>query len=253
MKHPKNAVEELINNMTIRSYVLIGISFAATFSPGTAWADVNIAVANPSFEVLPPGGLPLTADYGSTYSEGAILGWTNSQSPGASGQFQPGIPGGIFNYIPNGLIVAYSNGGTISQTVGATVQAGAVYTLSVFIGTRLDCCQTGGASADLLVDSIAYPALGTVATLGNWTQWTGTYTGLATDAGDPITIQLNATGGQGDFDEVVLTETPVVAATPEPGYYFVLASGLGIVMLMARSRSAKKTNKPLLLDSSQLS
>lgn len=252
MKQPNKAVEELINNMTIRSYFLIGISFAATFSPGAAWADVSISVANPSFEVLPTGGLPFASDYGSTYSEGAIPGWTNSQSPGVSGQFQPGIPGEIFNYIPNGSIVAYSNGGTISQTVGATVQAGAVYTLSVFMGTRLDCCLTGGESADLLVDSNSYSATGTIATPGNWTQWTATYTGLAADAGDPITIQLNATGNQGDFDQVVLTETSV-AATPEPSYYFVLAFGLGIVMLMARSRSAKKTNNPLLLDSSQLS
>jgi hypothetical protein len=225
--------------MTIRACLLTGFSLAcATFALGTASANISIPVTNPSFETLPVGGLPLPYSYGATYSEAPIPGWTNFQGPGASGQFQPGTPGGVFNYIPDGSIVAYSNGGIISQTVGATVQAGDTYTMSVFIGNRLDCCDAGGASADLLVNGNQYFAAGTVATLGNWTQWTATYVGTPVDAGDSITIQLNSLGGQGDFDAVSLTSS--ATATPEPGYAALMLFGLGSLILTARSYRAKR-------------
>jgi len=90
----------------------------------TAASAGPITVNNPSFETLPPGGLPIGCGTGCSFSEAAIPGWTNG---GFSGQFIPGTQVGnffAFNTIPDGITVAYSNGGTISQTVGATVQAG---------------------------------------------------------------------------------------------------------------------------------
>jgi hypothetical protein len=203
---------------------------------GTAWANVNIAVNNPSFETLPGGGLPFTScGVGCSYSIDSIPGWTNS---GNTGQFRPGSSSGnlaYFNYVPDGITVAYSNGGTISQTVGATVQAGVIYTLSVELGNRSD--NGGGyanqGSADLLINGHQYVATGVEAALGTWTTWTAYYTGTIADAGKSITIELNALAPQGNYDNVSLS------ATPEPGFYGALALGMsGLLVAIQRRRRA---------------
>jgi hypothetical protein len=222
--------------MKIRSHLLIGFSLAAaSFSLGTARADTSVPISNPSFETLPVGGLTDGGYCGSTYSLAAIPGWTSS---GASGQFQPFSC--YFTYIPDGTIVGFTNGGSISQTVGATVTPGDVYTLTVYQGTRADSISDGGATADLLVNGTTqYFATGAVASPGSWSKWTATFTGLSTQAGDSIAIELNGTGAggaQSDFDDVSLSYT---SATPEPGYLAALALGLGSLMLAVRRRSAK--------------
>jgi len=225
--------------MSKHTRFLIILALAAAVSVGTASANVSIPVTNFSFETLPGGGLNQTgSNCSNTYSVGAIPVWIES-GPGPSGQFNPGTPGCIFNSVPNGSIIAYTNDGTLSQTVSATVVTGNTYTLTVFEGTRADCCTAGGDTADLLVNGVQYFATGTVATAGNWTQWTATYTGLAADAGDSITIQLGGTGNQADFDDVTLSYT-TPSAVPEPAYLTLLAAGLGGMMMVVRRRSAKQ-------------
>jgi hypothetical protein len=49
------------------------------------------------------------------------------------------------------------------------------------------------------------------------------YTGTAADAGDSITVQLNVSGAQGDFDNVRLTDN--LNSLPEPGFGAILGSG----------------------------
>jgi len=230
--------------MTTRKYLLIGLSLAcASFAPGTASASL-ITVNNQSFEILPDGGLPIPYPGGGHFSEGPIPGWTNTQTDGATGQYQPGaIPGAEYNYLPDGITFAYSNGGTISQTVGATVNAGDVYTLSVDIGNRADL-PGGLGTVDLLVDGVQYAATGTQAASGGWSVYTAIYTGLSADAGDSITIELHGSSGQGDFDNVVLDDSPGPGSpTPEPGTAGVLGAGLGSLMRVVRRRRAKKTNR----------
>jgi hypothetical protein len=133
--------------------------------------------------------------------------------------------------VPDGSTVAYSNGGTISQTVGATVQVGTVYTLSVELGNRNDGYGSAG-SADLLIHGIQYAATGVEAAPGTWTTWTAKYVGLPGDAGDAITIQLNASTVQGDYDKVSLN-------TPEPSSLLLLsvmgAALLGLTGLCKRN------------------
>ena len=193
------------------------------------FADV-IAVNNPSFEILPAGGLPINGDY----SVAPIPDWING---GSSGQFQPGgpsgtVPNAYYNTLSAGPTEAYTNGGTISQTVGATVEVGVTYSLLVDIGARLD--DGFGGVADLLINGNQYFATG-VENLGGFATYTATYTGLAADAGDPITIQLSDPSftGQGDFDNVRLT----TATVPEPESVALLGTVvplLGIVMWRRR-------------------
>src|SRR5207302_10757629 len=124
----------------VGAFAVAGALLSLATTPALA---VPITVNNPSFEIQPAGGLPLTAGCvgaGCSYNAGAgaIPGWTNS---GASGEFIPGPQVGnffAFNTIPDGITVAYSNGPLISQTVGATVQAGVVYTLQIDLGWRKD-------------------------------------------------------------------------------------------------------------------
>jgi hypothetical protein len=229
--------------MTIRNGFLIGISVAsAFFSLGTASAGV-ITVNDANFQTTPAGGYPFPY-FGNAFSEAPIPGWTNLQTPGVSGQ-NIIVNSVEYNSIPNGGdVFGYTNGATISQTVGATVQVGDVYTLALYFGQRNDIVTDE--TADLLVNGVQYFVTGTAPPVGGWSLFTGTYTGLALDAGDAITIQLNNVAGhQGDFDDVSLNDSGVVGSnggtsTPEPGYAGVTLACLGSLTLAARMRRAKQ-------------
>src|ERR1700688_5069315 len=181
--------------------LVVGLLASGLWWP--AWS-VPILVANPSFEILPAGGLPAGCGPGCSYSVNTpIPFWT---SGGSFGQFQPGVQVGDFTYfnsVPDGITVAYINGGTIAQTVGTTAQAGVTYTLQGDIGFRKDVPDPG--SITLEIDSHSILATDVAAPLsGNWVDYTATYTALATDVGDPISILLSS-GIQGDFDNVRLS------------------------------------------------
>jgi hypothetical protein len=208
------------------------VTVAAIISVGVAFGNINIPVVNHSFETI-PAGLPSPCGTGCSYSSGSIPGWTIT---GGGGQFQPGFQSGNTTYLggaaSDGTITsAYSNGGVISQTVGSTVQVGAIYTLLVDIGNRYDASPAG--TADLLINGTKYTAIGTVAAEGGWSIYTASYTGLFADAGQAITIELNSSGSQGNYDNVQLS------ATPEPGFYGLLTLGIsGLAFAVNRRRKA---------------
>src|ERR1700733_1749754 len=161
--------------MTTRAFLLAGVLFAfASFSLGTAWADVNIAVSNASFETLPSAGYCCGDGYGGAYTYGQpIPGWSSSDT--STGQQTIGASDPIFNYVPDGSVFAYSNGGAITQVVGATVANGTTYTLSVDLGNRGDSTSydnMGSAALYILNGGTleaAANATGAEATPGNWT------------------------------------------------------------------------------------
>jgi hypothetical protein len=83
------------------------------------------------------------------------------------------------------------------------------------------------------VNGNTYGAVGVNPTSGNGSTFTATYTGLAGDVGQSITIQLASSGIQGAFDNVRLNDS-LVTPTPEPGVMSMLAGGLGAMVLLSR-------------------
>ncbi len=180
-----------------------------------AWVcAAPITVKNPSFEILPAGGLPYGCGPGCLYSQDTIPGWINTPFAGlglSSGQWRPGTDAGnttYFNSLPDGLTSAYTSTGCIEQTVGATVQEGVTYTLLVDVGWRNDASPTG--VPRLRVNGIYYDGTGTPVH-GGWATFTTTNVGRAQDVGLPITICLNSVSNQGNFDHVRLSNSSVVA------------------------------------------
>jgi hypothetical protein len=225
------------------------VSFLAVaiFSAVSASA-APIIVNNHSFETLPPGGLPFGCGAGCFFSESTgIPGWTDSIPTGANGEFRPGTDVSNFAYFStlssDGTpTILYSDdpGTIISQTVAPTVLLGVTYTLMVDLGTRHD--YPFNASADLLINGTSHLALGTPAPpgSGSWSTFTAVYVGLATDVGDPITIELRnlgvANGAQADFDNVRLSDSTTTTAVPEPGSLLLVGSGLLVGVRRWRKR-----------------
>ena len=213
---------------------------ACMFFVSIGFADV-IAVNNPSFEILPPAGLPFdSCGAGCFFSEATIPGqeipgWTGGTS--SFGQFQPGTQDGNFTFfdtLSDGITHAFVNGDKISQTVGATVQVGVTYTLKIDLGERNDSAFLG--SADLLVGGVTViPAVGLAPTPGNWSTFTASFIGLPTEAGESITVELHSAGIQGSFDNVRLSNNLTTAAVPEPNSFVLLgAAVLGIAIWRCR-------------------
>ena len=180
----------------------------------------SIAVSNPSFETLPPGGLPFGGcGAGCSYSENTgIPGW--SASGYVFGQFQPGSSSGnftYFNYVPDGLTVAYAYDATIWQTVAPMSVAGTTYTLQVDVGLRNDLPDPG--TVELIVGGIPTVATGLPPPVGDWSDYTASYT--APSSGQAITIQLYSPSQQGDWDNVRLS----VSGVPEPATWAMLLAG----------------------------
>lgn len=217
------------------SVATLGLIGAFTAAAGPI--PISILVANPSFEIPPPGGLPNGCPSG-CYSVGAIPGWSGSNS--TSGEFRPVSIG--FTSLSNGPTVAFSDGAPrISQTVSGTVALGITYTLMVDVGARNDLGF--GAAADLLIGSISgghrIPATGGTPAKGGWATWTANYIGLGTDVGQPITIELTFTRRQADFDNVRLSSlAPAVSAVPEPADITLLGLGLAGLCVAARRKRA---------------
>jgi hypothetical protein len=202
----------------------------------SAFADV-VPVANPSFETLPGGGLPMPCGTNCQFDQGFVPpGWMftpGTTNPGFFGQLQPGPPTNttFFNSVPDGITVAWSDeaGSIIYQNVGTTTGAGVIYTLTVDIGARADTSNGNffDGTADLMLGTTVCMAT-TIPPIppspGNWSTYTAQCT--STEAGDPIVIQLNSSGPQGDFDNVHLTDSLNAATTPEPTSFLLMGSGL---------------------------
>jgi hypothetical protein len=232
-----------------------------------------ISIFNPSFET---DVLSCTAG-ASCATNDIVTGWTGSTAnpngfdgpPGAFntfGMIKPGTsqyPGGA----PDGVNIAYLSTNvysvSLSQILSANLLANDTYTLTLDIGERADHDVTnpglgcngfnseldaGGNFLNSLVN--AGNASCNSLSLGNFTQFTLTYTSGANPAGlgSPLEIVLtgNGSGSQFepaeiDFDKLSLTDTLTQNSNaPEPATFgtvtSVLIVGMGIFRNRTRSR-----------------
>jgi hypothetical protein len=193
----------------IRKLLQMAALSCVLVSAPTAWA-APIPVNNPSFEVLPAGGLPSGCGAGCSYSQDFIPGWLNTPFLGlglSSGQFRPGTDAGnttYFDSLSDGLTSVYTSTGCIEQTVDVAIQPGVTYTLLVSVGWQKDASPTG--VPRLRVNGVYYDGVGTPV-FGGWATYTTTYVGQAQDAGLPITICLSSVSNWGSFDNVRLSDS----------------------------------------------
>lgn len=206
----------------MRSLVSLSTSVLATIlflTPIRTALAASIVVANPSFETLPSGGLPIACGGACAYSIGPIPGWNDS---GLSGQW---ITGGV-NGNPNaidGSVLAFTDNSVIWQDVGTAV-AGATYTLHVDVLHRTDALMLAEVQLEIGATSVSAAAVDNGP--GTWSDWTAVYTATAADAGGTITILLSASNNQGDFDNVRLDGVSGASSVPEPGTLMLLGTGL---------------------------
>jgi hypothetical protein len=131
-------------------------------------------------------------------------------------------------------------GGSFSNSLAA-----GTYTLTVYIGNRLDYSFSGAATIALQAGSVFDDSTTVNApTAGTWVEATLTDVVSLGDPniGQPLGILLSAqgTGGsqQVDFDDVSLSFTPLTA-TPLPAALPLFASGLGMLGLFGRRKRQK--------------
>ena len=206
--------------------------FCFTLMAGAVWAD-GVTVQNASFETSNP--LTSGCGAGCAYNLGPIPGWTTSA--GQSGSWQPSAT--YFNLpLPDGNIVTYTYG-TLSQDLGALL-ANTTYTLSVYVGDRLD-----GASGNFLVGllvggSSACSSGGASSAIGGglFAQETCSFTTGSAPAGDLSVFLASTGGGQGNFDNVSVSTSNSV---PEPSSIQLLGAGLilGCLSLALSARRLK--------------
>ena len=191
-----------------------------------AWAD-GIPVQNASFETT--NALTSTCGTGCAFNWGPIPGWTMT---GSGGSFQPNST--YFNLpLPNGNVVAFSSGGTISQDLGVSLLPETTYTLSVFVGERLDQLNTNYSIALMAGSTTLCTFSGSNASItpGTFADETCTYQSGATVPTGDLSIVLRSAGVQSDFDNVsVNANVPV----PEPSSMGLLAVGLLCAIFLAR-------------------
>ena len=216
--------------MRLRLGVILLLALCFAVSGGAAWAD-GVPVQNASFETT--NALTSSCGLGCAFNNGPIPDWTITGA-GGGGSFQPSTT--FFNLpLPNGSIIAYSNGGTISQILGVTVQPDSTYTLSVYVGDRLDgevanysIALDDGSATLCSTPSASNGAI----TPGTFAEVTLTCSTGATVAPGDLAIVLTSVGTQSDFDNVALN----VVQAPEPASYLLLLIGLGAMVVFFRYR-----------------
>jgi hypothetical protein len=176
---------------------LIGFALTASHE---VMAD-PVEVINPSFE------LPALSEGG--FTSGVVDGWETTPPTGVfyPQTFQFTLP------LPDGNQVGYANfdTGQLAQTLSATLQSNTTYTLTVYVGKRLDCCYPNPYSVELYAGSALLGSENSQDPApGDFAVSTITFTSSDSDPleGSPLRIVLKSVGtGQVGFDNVSLDAT----------------------------------------------
>jgi hypothetical protein len=212
------------------------VSLASIILCSQATFANDVTILNPSFE-SPVQGL---GDYVAAGAGGnSITSWTISGA-GIAGVW---YPGGDMGTPPNGNQVGdiNGNGGTaVSQTLTADLIPNATYTLSIWVGGRLDGYNPGtdysiglygGANLLASVTPVAPVA-------GDWTDLKATYVAPSIIPVELLGISISTTTEQLDFDDVTLTYIPgATHGVPDAGNVsYIAALGLMAFSRFVRSR-----------------
>jgi len=162
-------------------------------------AQTTIPIQNPSFETsvgISSGG----------FEVGSVPSWTVVS--GYIGVWQPTT--GYLNSLPDGKQVLFMNSGSVTQDLGTAVQSNVTYTLTTYVGHRLDG-NTATATVSLLIGSTVLCTL----SVNSFTISAGTFapetlscqTSSSVPSGD-LFVSLSTSGTQSIFDGLSLTSSP---------------------------------------------
>ncbi|HEU5400620.1 MAG TPA: PEP-CTERM sorting domain-containing protein [Terriglobales bacterium] len=207
-------------------FIVCVLALVSLCAVSSAKAD-SVPVVNADFSQL---GAPLSNSCGTNcaWNYGPIPGWSISGSAGTqilNSNYYASVPSASGT-------MAFINGGTISQDLGISLTPDSTYTLTVYVGDRLDGYTTGyGFGLAAGSTTLVYQSNNKLITPGTFAPETITFTtGSSVDSGD-LTVFLSDTGVQADFTNVSLS----VVSTPEPSSLLMLGIGLlGLLFLGKR-------------------
>ena len=170
-----------------------------------------------------------------------VEGWVTNTSI-HSGTYHP--PDGKYtgNIVPDGHQVAFSNYYDISQILQDDLTSDTVYTLSAYVGWRLDIPSFPNYTMELWASGVQLASISTpVQTIGTWDLITLSYTsGGGVTAGQALEIRLDSSASQVNFDMIGLDATPVSASAPVPEPATMLLFGTGLAGLVGTRLRRKK-------------
>jgi RHS repeat-associated protein len=212
-----------LSGNTLNEYVFFAGKRIALIS---ATGGTALPVQNASFEIA--DAWIYSCGTNCYYNGGPVPDWTFSGT-GSDGSFEPNSS--YFNLpLPDGSIVASLNTGSYTQTLtGVNFLPNTTYTLSAYVGHRLDGYVTNYTVALQAGSTVLNSVSGSSGTItaGDFAQITVTYTTGSTPPSGYVTIVLTSAGIQSNFDKVTLTTSG--------GIYYYVEDMLGTSRVMTQA------------------